>query len=194
MAAENTRPPGFLATQWDAMTPRDRKLLLGLVAFFAVVGLGLTLFFLKGLIDDRAQRVQDAQDTLDLLTAMASEYETANRKLTAGEADIAKYGDKPMSAYLEEVARETALSENLTAVNEQSTEVVGKLKQTRYKVELKKVPFEKNYGIDFVHEIESSGYPLRVDLARFKTVMVSGDKQVDLTLELTRFQLAGGGA
>jgi type II secretory pathway component PulM len=193
MAGEIARPTGFLASQWDAMTPRDRKLLGVLVAFFSVVGLGLTLFLLKGVIDDRAQRVQDAQDSLDVLTAMADEYEAANRKVQAGEADLSKYADKPMSAYLEEAARDASLSENLTAVNEQGTEVVGKLRQTRYKVELKKIPLDKKYGLEFVHAIETSGYPLRIDLARFKTVMVSGDKQIDMTLELTGFQLAGGG-
>jgi type II secretory pathway component PulM len=194
MADETPKAPGFLASQWEAMSPRDRKMLGGLIAFFATVAVGVTLFVLKGIVDDQAQRVTDAQDALDVLTVMAEEYQTANQKLKAGESDLSKYADKPMSAYLEQVARDNSLSENLTAVNEQGTEIVGKLRQTRYKVELKKLPFDKRYGLDFLHEIESSGYPLRVDLARFKTVMVSGEKQMDMTLELTGFQLDGGGA
>lgn len=189
MAADNN---GFLAAQLEVMTPRDRKLLAGFVLF---VGLALNLIlavFVRSMLNSQSARITSIHDTMDVLDVMIAEHAAAAEDVKKGEGRLAGFKDKTVSAYVEEIAKELELQPNLAAVQEVGTEHVGTITQTRYKIELKRLNFEQQkYGLAFVYKLEAGGYPLRIDLARFRTSTVSGDKVVDITLEVTGLKLEG---
>jgi hypothetical protein len=187
MAVAEGRIRGAIDAQIENLSPRDRKLLLGLVAFVSIVGFGFLLLFVRGAVDDKASRVRTAKDNLEMIEAMTVEYVSAAEKVKRGEERLERFGNESLSAYIERVAREKGLEQNLTGVSPQDSEVVGSIRQTGYRVDMKKIPLES--ALDFVYEIETSGYPLSVELARFKTVMQSGEKVIDLTLDLVAYQL-----
>jgi type II secretory pathway component PulM len=171
----------------DTLTPRDRKLLMGLAGFFSIVIVAVMWFTLRGALEDKASKVRTAKDNLELVQAMNEEYLIAAHQIEQSESRIRQYQDTAMSAYVESVARTTGVQEQLMAVNEQGSEDVGTLRQTQYRVDLKKVSLQS--AVEFVDELERSGYPLHVDVAKFKTISVAGEKQIDLSLELIGFTL-----
>ena len=181
--------PGFLATQLEAMSPRDRKLLAGLVIFVGLVTNVVLAVFVRSVLNDQVSRIQAVNDSMDILDVMIAEHATAAAKVKDGEGRLASFEGKPVSAYVEETAKELDLQANLASVQEVGSEKVGTITQTRYKIELKKLAFEQKYGLPFVYKLEAGGYPVRIDLARFKTVTVSGEKYVDILLEVTGLKL-----
>lgn len=181
---------GAVEAQLESMTPRDRKLLTGLIAFVCLIAVLLTAFSLRSSLADRAARVRASKDNLELVQMMADEYTVAAATIQKAEARLAQYENQPTSSFIEKTARDTGVQEQLTAVNEQGSEVNGTLRSTQYRVELKKVTLQA--ATEFIHALETSGYPLSIELARFKTVTVGGDRQLDVTLELSSFQVEKG--
>ena len=181
-----------LEGQLETMSPRDKWLLAVLFAvgaFGVIVLVGVTL---HGRIVDRRSRLQDAQDNLDLITGMQSQYAEAAKKVKTNEDMLKQYEGQPVSAFIEKAAKENNVQEDLSAVTEQGTETVGNVKTTKYRVELKHVPYEPTrYGLKFIEYIETSGYPVRIDTVHFKTTFVSGAKVLDITLDLSAFALGG---
>jgi type II secretory pathway component PulM len=177
-----------MEAQLDAMTPRDRKLLAGLVVFFGLVLSTFVVISVRGTLSGEQQRLDAAEDTLQLVELMAAEHANASAKIAAAEERLKQYKGQPASAFLERVAGEAGLREQFT-VTQQGSEDVDGLKQTSFRVELRKVQIRS--ATEFVHAVETSGYPITVDLARFRTATLSGTegKVIDLTLELTAFTL-----
>lgn len=189
---ERQGPPGLrgaIEAQLDAMSSRDKKLLTGLVAFaFAAIAF-VTYMFVSSILEDRQARLRSLQDDLDYVTVMAETYQETSAAVAKNEERLRQFSGKSVSAFVEEVAREVGVSEQLQAVNEQGSETVGNLRQTKYKVELKKVTLEQ--AASFLWEVETRGYPVAVSLARMKTVTTQGEKQLDVTLELVGYTLEG---
>ncbi len=67
---------------------------------------------------------------------------------------------------------------------------MGTVKQTTFKVELKKLDVQTT--VDFLYTLETSGYPLAVQSARFKTLRSGDEKLLTLTLEVVSYALVGG--
>jgi hypothetical protein len=61
---------------------------------------------------------------------------------------------------------------------------VGGLVQTRYRMVINKVGLQN--AIEFLYDIETSGF-LAAESAGFKTVAVSGEKKLNLTLDLVAY-------
>lgn len=180
---------GAIEAQVELMSPRDRKLLAGLVLF---VGFLLTVgfvLFTRGLVNDKAERVRSAKNDLEILQAMADNYQEAALKVSRAETRLTQFKGQPASAYLEKVARDNSVIEQLT-VNQQGTELVGTMRQTTFRAELKKVSVQS--AIEFLYDFETSGYPAKVTLARFKPSGTPGEKIIDVSLELVSYQVEEG--
>lgn len=173
-------------TQIEAMAPRDRMLLAGLIGFFSIVFVLGLVWLVRGAVDDKAARVRSAKDNLEVIQAMADKYDLAAQKIKRGEERMLQFKGQPASAYLESVARNNGVIDSLT-VNQQGSDLVGTLRQTQYRAELKRVPLEQ--AVNFLHELETSGYPASVTLARFKATGPAGTKVIDLTLELLCYEI-----
>lgn len=177
---------GVIQNQLDSMSSRDKKLLAGLYCFFGMLFVVVIALSLRGRLDDKASRVVTQKQSLVAIQTLQQDHAVAAARIVAAERRLREFGGKDLSAFVEEKAKVYDVSDELS-VNKQQSEQVGGIEQTRYKVDLKRVSYDT--ALEFIYDIETSGYPLRVDNARFKRVRVKGDVFVNLTLEITAFSL-----
>ena len=168
--------------QLEVLSPRDRKLLVGLLLFGLAIATAGLWFFLHGQLEDKASRVRAAKESLGAIT-LASREKLENL--------IEEYSKQPVTAFLEGLALKHSLNESLTSVHQNASETVGDIVQTRYTVNLKKAPQEQLYR--FLHEIETSGFPAKIETAAFKVVTVKKERQLDLNLDIIVLSLAEEG-
>lgn len=181
---------GAIQAQLDLLSPRDRKLLAGLLVFVGTVFVAFVALTLRSTLADKASRIVTQKETFEAMQDLRDEYVVSAAKLEAAQKRIAELGGKEMSAYLEEVARKQQIAEQLS-VNRMPPEVEDGIEQTRYKVELKRVSFDN--ALLFLWEVENSGYPLRVESADFKASKSGEEKVIRLLVELTVFTMPTGG-
>jgi cell division protein FtsB len=193
MATLSVRTGAYAAIerQLEMLSPRDRRLLVGLVIFFVVVLTGGFWYLLHGALETKASRVKAAKETHANVIALEQEYQKADAQFTAQKDRLEQYAKQPVTAYIEELAQKHTLNEALTKVNQNTSETVGDIVQTRYTVELKKAPQEPLYR--FLYELETSGFPARVEAANFKVVTVKKERQLDLNLDIIVLSLAEEG-
>jgi hypothetical protein len=179
--------------QLESMSARDRKLLGGLVAFVSTAFLVGTWWSLSGILAARAADVRDANQKLAQIRLLQGELAEANATLEAQQARIQQSASQPVGAWVEKLATDAGVLGELRNVNETSAEVVGGLKQTHYKIELKKSQYDPMLA--FLYGLESSGYPAQVELASIKTASGGKDKGkvYDLTLDVVVYSLEEGG-
>ncbi|MFT4625039.1 MAG: type II secretory pathway component PulM, partial [Myxococcota bacterium] len=157
--------------QLENMSQRDRRLLVGLLAFMGLAVVGVLWFVLYNSLEDKASRVRDAKSKLEEVQVLQREYLAAAAQAEAQETRLRAYQGRPVSAYIEQIAGEQGILDYLRAVNSQgSPEVVGTIKQTIYTVDMQRVP-ELDSLVRFLHELETGGYPARVDTANFRTTV-----------------------
>ena len=178
--------------QLEQLSPRDRKLLVGLFAFFGVAAVILLWWTLYGFLEDKASRVRDAKAKLEEAQVLQQEYLAAAAQADSQEARLKAYQGRPVSAYIEQVAGEQGILDYLRAVNSQGApEVVGSIKQTTYNVDLQRVP-NLDTLVRFLHELETGGYPARVDSASFRTTTRRDETTYNLKLDLVVYSMAEG--
>lgn len=187
-----TGPMAVIGRQLETLSSRDRKLLVGLVlcvVVFATLGFW---WLLKGVLDDKASRVRTAKETYARVQQLEREFLDADARFSAQKGRLEQYADKPVSAYIEDLAQKHELNEALTAVKQNASEQVGQIMQTRYSIELRKAPQEQLYR--FLYEIETGGFPARVEQANFRAIAGRKDalKTMDLTLDVVVLSLAEG--
>jgi len=181
-------PGAFVERQLESLSPRDRKLLVGLLSFMGIAFVSVLWYSLYTVLDDKASRVREAKSQLEIVKVLEAEHAAAAGKLEASESRLAQYKGKRVSAHIEELANQRDMNEQLKAVNEVSSEQVGNIKQTTYKVDLKGLDYATAYG--FMYELETSGYPVHIEMADFKKTFVKKVKKLNVTLELVVFELA----
>lgn len=192
MATELVRAGRMAAIerQLEALSPRDRKLLVGLVLVAVVVGTVGFWYMLHGVLDDKASRVRTAKETYVRVQQLEQEFKVAEAKFAGQRSGLEQFANQPVTAWIEDLAQKHELNEALTAVRQNAGEQLGEVVQTRYTVELKKASQESLYH--FLYDLETCGYPARVQQANFRVVTVRKDKMMDLTLELIVQSLAEG--
>ena len=176
--------------QADALSPKDSRLLGGLLAvvFIAILGGGYMLIS-EGIASKEAA-LKSKLDTVEFLEIAAAELVTATDTIAASEARLEKYKSEGFKPFVEKTAKTKSIE--LDAVTDQGSESIGGVKQTKYKVSIKRV--ELSAILDFILELETSGYPMRIENAHFKTVKASGEKVITLTLEVVALTLVAGGS
>lgn len=180
----------WIERQLETLSPRDRKLLIGLVCAGVTIGLVVLWYSLYSVLDSKASRVRAAKTNLAQISQMSADYNVAATKLAAQENRLREYASKPVSAHIEELATAQGILDSLRTVNETNSETVGNFKQISYQVELKGVGYEP--AMAFLHALETSGYPASVETAEFQSTTVKREKMLNLNLELVVFRLAGG--
>ena len=180
---------GTIQAQLDLLSPRDRKLLAGLIGFAGLAFVLLVAITLRSTLADKASRIVAQKETYEAMLDLRDEYVVSAGKIEAAEKRVAQLGGKELSAYLEEIARKEQIGDELS-VNRLQAEVEGGIEQTRYKVELRRVSYDA--ALLFLWDVETSGYPLRVDSADFKVSKSGEEKVYRLVLELTTYALPTG--
>lgn len=186
---------GLTATieqQLEMLSPRDRKLLVGLILFFAVVFVGGYWYLLNSQLDEKANRVREAKSALLTVQQLDAEYRQHTAQFETQKDRLSQHLDKSTSSWIEGLATEHGIIEQLRAVNALTVEPLSDvMKRETFRVELKRVSQEPLYR--FLHALETDGYPASVESATFKVTKQKKVKVMDLTLELAVLSLVGEG-
>jgi type II secretory pathway component PulM len=189
-ALSGSRLPAAVEQQLEALSPRDRKLLVGLVLFVLLLATGGFWYLLHTTLEDKASRVRAAKEAYARVEQLEAEYRDADARFTAQKGRLEQA--QPVTAWIEDLANRHELGGSLSAVSQKGVEQVGDITRTRYGVELKRAPQETLFR--FLHDLETSGFPAGVETAKFKVVTVQKQKMLDLSLELVVLSLATGEA
>ena len=178
--------------QLESMTARDKRLLMGLMVLVTLVFLGGTTFTLRGWLGERAEEVAEKKEMLSQVQLLGLEYNQAMAEVSRNEVKLKAHSNKPVSAYVEEIAGNLGILDNLKSVNARGTpEVSAGVRQTMYSVEIQRTDSLEAL-IRFLHELETSGFPARVETAKFNYRQVREASQYTLNLDLVVYSLAEG--
>lgn len=173
----------------ETLSPRDRKLLGGLALSLSVGFVILLWTTLYNVLQDRAGRVRDAKTQLGEALALQEAYVSAAAVLRAQEGRLRQHAGTPVTAFVEKLASEAELSGALKSVNERGKpEQVGSISQATWTIDLLKAPLDAI--VEFVFELETSGYPIAVQEATFKASGKPGAKVIDLKLDVVVYEVA----
>ncbi len=171
----------------DGMSPRDRSLLLGLVAFFSIVvvlgGAWTMTGKLASLEKTRDTRIED----LNYVNRTLAEYQEAEIELGRIEKEMASFEGQDLSSFLEKAADAAEIRDRLDSVRENSVVEMGDLEEKNYSVKLSRVSLDQM--VSFLYQVEATGYPLKITSAKFKRVKVSGEWLINVTLEIAAYRL-----
>ncbi len=168
------------------MSPRDRALFMGLVLMVYGSLLGGVWYFGSGALRDVRSRISDNEQTLAMLAGLASDQASAATEVERIEAELKRNAGTDLSTYVEKAAQKLGISTSLQ-VRERETTADGNLESKTYSVEVQKVTLQQVK--DFLYELESTGYPLKITGARFKTTLLAGVKALNVSLDVTAFKL-----
>ena len=170
------------------LSSRDRKFLLFLICFAAlgalsgsVVWMNSTLKNLDGQVEYREEAIRNAQ-------LMAMEFQTNESRADEIAAKLEEHKGANLSAHLEKAAQSVGVADRLDSVKESSASTTGDLEEKLYTASLSKLSLED--ATNFLYEIETSGFPLVVQSAKFKTRKRSQEKEIKLTLSIAAYSLA----
>src|SRR5690348_14771742 len=101
----STGPRAVIERQLDALSPRDRKLLVGLVLGFVFVLTGGFWWVLHHALEDKASRVRDAKEKLEHVQKLDEEVAAAAQTIAAQEDRLKQYAHQPVTAFIEDLAK-----------------------------------------------------------------------------------------
>ena len=175
-----------------AMTARDRKLFVGLVVFGYVAVVGGLLWVGRSQLGDLQSRVEAQEETLSLVTLLAAEQLDAADQITTIEDQLRKNATTDLPSFMEKATQKVGISAQLQGVREKGTTTEGTLEDKTYGVELSKLSLQQL--VEFLHEVETSRYPLKIRNAKVKTQTLAGQKVLNVTLEVSAFRLVEAAA
>lgn len=169
------------------LSPRDRKLLAFLVTFTGVCIIGGGFYLLNNSIKGVQGQVEYREETLRSAQVMAVEYQANQETAAAIRAKLTEHKGANLSAYLEKAAQSVGIADRLDSVKESSTSVNGELEEKLYSATLSKLSLED--ATNFLYEIETSGFPLVIRNAKFKTRKRNDNREIKLTLDIASYTL-----
>jgi type II secretory pathway component PulM len=171
----------------SGLSDRDRKLLFGMVGSVLIGIVGGGIFWLNASLQNLESSVTYREQTLVNAQLIAMDY--ANNVETAEQIanNLEKHRNTNLSAFLEKSAASVGLQDHIDSVKEQSSAINGDLEEKLFSAEFSNLSLED--AANFLYEIESSGYPLVVQSARFKTRKRSGERVLKLTLAIAAYKL-----
>jgi hypothetical protein len=184
-----TGPMGFLERQLDALSARDRMLLVGLFGFGTTLFVVFSGYIAWSVLDAKASDVIAVKKQVAEMQVLQRKYQAAEGTFKAHEEALRN--KQPVSTFVEGLASKHEITDQLANINAQGNpEVVGSIAQQRYTVEIKKAPQENIFR--FIYDLETSGYPATVEQAAFKSQKTKDGVMMNLTLELMVLSTAEG--
>ena len=176
-----------------ALSPRDRGLVVGLIAVGALtvlVGGGLAM---RSSLRSAESKVQARRETLQLIEALASDHAAADERAAEIAAQMKLHDGTELSAFLEQAARNAQVGDKLDAVREKSASTTGDIEEKVYAVSITRLSVQEMTR--FLAEVESKGYPLRIRSFKVKTRSRSDEpKQVDVSMDVSAFKILASAA
>ena len=180
----------FMSEQLDALSPRDRKLLAGLLIFFGLAIVVGAFWGMNRTLSNKAELIADKKLALAKIQGYHARYEVASARLAAAEDTLREYSGQPASAFLERAATAVQVRDKFS-VSKQGTETEDNLERTRYRVELSRVPID--LALNYVYDVEVSEYPLEIDSVSWRVTGRPEEKTASLTIEMVTFALGDAG-
>ncbi|MDP2314461.1 MAG: type II secretion system protein GspM [Pseudomonadota bacterium] len=174
------------------MSPRDRTLFVGLVVFAVVALLGGAWWVSRSILGDVRSRVEQREETLALLSALAADQAEAAAQVETIEAELRKSDGQDLPSFIEKSAEKVGIATNLQGVREKQVVTEGSLEEKTYSVEVSKILLPQL--TDFLYAIETGGYPLRVRSMKTKSVTTQGVKMLTVSMEISAFRLLDSSA
>ena len=190
MSAVSTRIAALQERLQDllaSMSPRDRTMFIGLVIFAVVCVIGGSAYLMNSTLNDLESRIDSQKHTLQIMGVMAEEYADASEKAEQIEEELARQTDTDLSAFLEKSAKNTGIGEKLDAVKEKSSSSDGVLQEKLYAVSLSQL--ELSELTEFLYEIETAGFPMKIQTMKVKTRTKKGEKTLSVDLDIAAYRL-----
>ena len=169
------------------MSPRDRKLFMGLVVAAYAGALGFVLWFGGSLVSDARSRVDIRDTALSRLRLLETQYMADAARVEEIEGILRESANQDFQSYVEKAAAKTGVTQNLKAVREKGMTQEGTLQVKTYSVEIDKVTLQQL--TDFLYEVEAGGFPLRIEQSRFKASGTAGAKLMNASFEVNAYRL-----
>lgn len=169
------------------MSPRDRRMFLGLIVAAYVGALGFSLWLGGSLVADARSRVDARETALGRLRLLEAQYVADAAQVEEIENILRQNANQDFQAYVEKAAQKTGVTQNLRAVREKGMTQEGTLQVKTYAVDIDKVSLQQL--TDFLYEVEAGGYPLRIDQSRIKTSGSAGTRLMNASLEVSAYRL-----
>jgi hypothetical protein len=187
-----------LGTRWSAlqdrlqdsiadMSPRDRALLGGLVAFGVLGVIGLGLWGMNRTLSGLEGRVADREDQLELVRTLARDLAEASTTAEAVEGRIRASQGLDFSSEMEQAAQKVGITEQLKSVRKRSESADGTLQETIYEVKLSGVDQEQLARV--LWEVEGTGKPARVRSLKVKTRARAEERSLDVDMDVATYQV-----
>ena len=169
------------------MTPRDRVLLFGLVGFFSVLLLVGSTIAMTSHLESKAEVLRDREFELKQVEVLQEEFETAQAQMVDIAAKMETHAKTTLATFLEKAAAKAQITDALKEVDQRSVAEFGGLQETSYAVRLSRITLEQLVG--FLYEVETAGFPVRITTLKVKTVYVSGEKFLDINLDMAAVKI-----
>jgi type II secretory pathway component PulM len=171
----------------EGMSARDRALLYILMIFFTLVGLALGTMGVRSHLNRLEESLDTRRGQLAMVREMAVEYAEGTEQLAEVEGKLRQHEGTTLSAFLEKSADKVQIRDSLKQVKERSSTTMESLEEKKFTAQLRPVTLEQLVG--FLYEVETSGYPLLIKTLNAKTIKISGDKHLDVTLDISAYKL-----
>ena len=169
------------------MTPRDRTLLMGLVAGGGLLVLGGTGWWMAGSLSDLRTRIGERELSLQQVRLSRAEYENAAVEAARIEEQLRANAGTDLSSFLEKAATAAAVKDKLDSVREKSSATEGNIEEKLHSVSLRKLTTEELSKLLF--EIETAGYPLRVKTLSVKARKRSDEVTLNVDMDISAFRV-----
>lgn len=172
----------------DGLSPRDRKLFTGLVAFGLIVVVGGSLFLMRSTLDSQQRVLAERRADMQFMQLQQAEFEAAQTTVTEIEAELAQHQSTDFSAFVEKAATSTQVKDQLRSIKKDGpVTTIGPLQQQGHRVDISRAELEPL--MNFLYELEGTGYPLRITNAKLTSVRVGGEKRLNAQLDVAVFRL-----
>ena len=169
------------------LSARDRRLLGGMAVLVTMFMLGGGGWLASGRLSDIHMRIGEKEHTLMLLKSMKGDQESAAAQVERIEEALRQNAGRDLSAFVEQSAQNAGMAGNLQSVREKGATTDGNLEEKTYQAEISKVSLQQLN--DFLHALETGGYPLRVQNLKVRTATSAGQKVLNATLEISAYRL-----
>lgn len=174
--------------QVEALPPRSRVMLGVLMVLLGLTWMGGLWWWTSGSLAAQAEALSSEQRTLKNIQLLQVKYKQAEEKINQAEARL---GSKTQNAstFIEQKANQIGIRPMLSSIDKLGTETRGKLKETRFRVTVRKAPVRGVH--QFIHDIETSGF-LVVEQVEYKNVFGREERTLNATIDLVSYELVKG--
>jgi general secretion pathway protein M len=172
------RPTAYLASEWNRMAPRERRLVTALVGAVVAFAVLVTGFIIIGNLHDIKDNNDATREALADIAKHRDDFLEARERMRSQELRIGPEGPQ-FAADLEEAAREVSIQ--IPETNEQPAVAVGK-RYLEHKVDVKLRQVDLPSLSKFLAHLEQGRRLIIVNVLRIRKHFSEGDK---LDVELT---------